>query len=83
MSHSKDPEVWAKPLAGGDIAVGLFNRGPEGVTVTTKWPTSASAAMTSGARRLRGRAERGGHKDGILGARRFARRDPHPGEEVD
>jgi len=30
-------EVWAKPLAGGEWAVGLFNRGPEAAKVTVPW----------------------------------------------
>ncbi len=30
-------EVWAKPLAGGEWAVGLFNRGPETAKVTVHW----------------------------------------------
>jgi len=30
-------EVWARPLADGTMAVGLFNRGPEAATVTAKF----------------------------------------------
>ena len=30
-------EVWARPLADGTIAAGLFNRGPEAATVTATW----------------------------------------------
>ena len=30
-------EVWAKPLAGGNWAVGLFNRGEAPATITAKW----------------------------------------------
>jgi alpha-galactosidase len=30
-------EVWARPLADGTIAAGLFNRGPEPAAVTAKW----------------------------------------------
>ena len=30
-------EVWARPLADGTIAAGLFNRGPEAATVTAAW----------------------------------------------
>lgn len=30
-------EVWARPLADGTIAAGLFNRGPEPATVVAKW----------------------------------------------
>ena len=30
-------EVWAKPLADGRVAVGLFNRGKEPSPVTARW----------------------------------------------
>jgi alpha-galactosidase len=30
-------EVWKKPLAGGDVAVGLFNRGPAEAEVSVNW----------------------------------------------
>jgi alpha-galactosidase len=30
-------EVWGRPLWDGTMAVGLFNRGPEGTTVTASW----------------------------------------------
>jgi len=30
-------EVWAKPLAGGEWAVGLFNRGPQTSKITVQW----------------------------------------------
>src|SRR5579875_2007026 len=30
-------EVWKKPLAGGAVAVGLFNRGPQAATMTVTW----------------------------------------------
>jgi alpha-galactosidase len=33
----KETEVWARPLADGTIAVGLFNRGRSATTVTAKW----------------------------------------------
>ncbi len=32
-----DLEVWARPLAGGDYAVGLFNRGATAVKATARW----------------------------------------------
>jgi hypothetical protein len=31
-------EVWAKPLAGGDLALGFFNRGEQTTTVAAFWP---------------------------------------------
>ena len=30
-------EVWARPLADGTVAVGLFNRSPEAAPVTAQW----------------------------------------------
>jgi alpha-galactosidase len=30
-------EVWKKPLAGGDVAVGLFNRGEQAATMAVRW----------------------------------------------
>jgi len=41
-----DLEVWARPLADGGKAVGLFNRGSEAATVTARWSEPASAART-------------------------------------
>jgi alpha-galactosidase len=32
-----DLEVWQKPLAGGDWAVGLLNRGQQPATITARW----------------------------------------------
>ena len=37
VSKDGDNEVWARRLAGGDWAVGLFNRGESAATVTAKW----------------------------------------------
>jgi alpha-galactosidase len=37
VAKSGDLEVWAKPLAGGALAVGLFNRGAAGAQVTARW----------------------------------------------
>ena len=37
VSQSGDVEVWAKALADGGLAVGLFNRGGETAKVTAKW----------------------------------------------
>jgi alpha-galactosidase len=32
-----DQEIWTRPLAGGDIAVALFNRGRDAASITVKW----------------------------------------------
>ncbi len=32
-----DSEVWTRPLAGGDIAVGLFNRSKDAARISVKW----------------------------------------------
>ncbi len=37
VSKDGDLEVWAKPLAEGQYAVGLFNRGAETAKVTARW----------------------------------------------
>jgi len=37
MAKDKDLEVWARPLADGGHAVGLFNRGDAAAKVTAKW----------------------------------------------
>ncbi|HYM10415.1 MAG TPA: glycoside hydrolase family 27 protein [Bryobacterales bacterium] len=37
ISQNGPEEVWAKPLEGGEWAVGLFNRGPEATKVTVRW----------------------------------------------
>jgi alpha-galactosidase len=37
VSKQGDLEVWAKPLADGGHAVGLFNRGEATAKVTAKW----------------------------------------------
>ncbi len=37
VSKDGDKEVWARPLAGGDWAVGLFNRGDAATQVSAKW----------------------------------------------
>jgi alpha-galactosidase len=37
VAKDKDLEVWARPLADGGHAVGLFNRGDAGAKVTAKW----------------------------------------------
>jgi len=37
VSQNGDLEVWKKPLAGGALAVGLFNRGPQAASMTVRW----------------------------------------------
>ena len=37
VSKSGDAEVWAKPLADGSKAVGLFNRGASEATIAVNW----------------------------------------------
>jgi len=32
-----DQEIWTRPLAGGDTAVALFNRGKDTASITVKW----------------------------------------------
>ena len=32
-----DQEIWNRPLAGGDMAVALFNRGKDAASITVKW----------------------------------------------
>ncbi len=37
VARNGDLEVWARPLAGGSYAVGLFNRGAASATVNARW----------------------------------------------
>jgi alpha-galactosidase len=37
VAKNGDLEIWSRPLAGGAMAVGLFNRGAEPAKVTVKW----------------------------------------------
>jgi alpha-galactosidase len=37
VAKDGDLEVWSKPLAGGEYAVGLFNRGADTAKVTARW----------------------------------------------
>ena len=37
ITKSGDQEVWARPLAGGAQAIGLFNRGGTPAKITVKW----------------------------------------------
>ena len=36
MSQNGSLEIWSKPLSGGAVAVGLFNRGTSATTMTVK-----------------------------------------------
>ena len=36
-SKSGDQEIWIRPLAGGDTAVALFNRGKDTTSIAVKW----------------------------------------------
>jgi alpha-galactosidase len=49
VSKQGDLEVWARPLAGGGYAVGLFNRGAASARVTAPW----SAIGISGRHKVR------------------------------
>ncbi len=49
ISKNGELEVWAKPLADGSQAIGLFNRGATGAKVSVKW----SEVGLSGAPRVR------------------------------
>ncbi len=49
VSQKEHVEVWARPLADGTMAVGLFNRGPVAADVKAEWP----ALGLSGAQRVR------------------------------
>jgi alpha-galactosidase len=37
LTKDGDVETWARPLAGGGTAVGLFNRGAQAATATVRW----------------------------------------------
>ena len=37
LSQSGEQEIWTRPLAGGDIAVALFNRGAAPATMSVQW----------------------------------------------
>jgi alpha-galactosidase len=56
-------EVWAKPLAGGEWAVGLFNRGPEAAKVTVQWKDLGGLTGKHHVRDLWAHADRGTPKD--------------------
>ena len=47
VAQDGDLEVWAKPLADGRVAAGLFNRGEAPATVTARW-TDLELADRSG-----------------------------------
>ena len=43
-------EIWARPLADGTMAVGLFNRGLQPAQVTVQWRAARLAGPAAGAR---------------------------------
>jgi alpha-galactosidase len=51
-SKSGDQEIWTRPLAGGDTAVALFNRGSDVASITVKWSDVGLNKNPSGARDL-------------------------------
>jgi alpha-galactosidase len=57
-SKDGDLEVWARPLADGGHAVGLFNRGDSPATVTAKW-SDLGISGTMNVRDLWAHADRG------------------------
>ena len=62
VAKNGDLEVWARPLADGGYAVGLFNRGEAAAKVTAKW----SDIGVQGAHKVRdlwAHADRGKVKD--------------------
>jgi alpha-galactosidase len=62
VAKNGDLEVWARPLADGGHAVGLFNRGEAAAKVTAKW----SDIGVKGAHKVRdlwAHADRGKVKD--------------------
>jgi alpha-galactosidase len=52
VSKDGDVEVWAKPLADGSHAVGLFNRGAAAAKVTAKWSDVGAGDGTHAVRDL-------------------------------
>jgi alpha-galactosidase len=60
ISSDGDREVWARPLAGGDVAVVLFNRGPYATRIRTR----VAAVGLPGARAYRVR-DLWAHRDSV------------------
>ena len=60
-------EVWARPLADGTIAVGLFNRSPEPAQVTVKL-ADLSLSGSQPVRDVWSHQDRGTTKDGVFSA---------------
>ena len=57
VSRDGNQEVWMRPLAGGDTAVGLFNRGETEAEITVKWADLKLAAKPVRVRDVWARAE--------------------------
>ena len=61
-------EVWAKPLQGGGLAVGLFNRGPEARPAAFTWAELGSPAKPASVRDLWNHADLGVDAEGFKGS---------------
>ncbi len=72
VTKDGDLEVWMRPLDGGDMAVGLFNRGPEKAKVTAKW----SDLKITGKHKVR---DLWAHKDGRSAADSYSAEVPAHG----
>jgi len=73
VSKSGDGEVWAKPLADGSKAVGLFNRGSSEATVAVNWSDVGFKRPPQHGRDL------WRHKDVTLGTAQFSTAVPSHG----
>jgi alpha-galactosidase len=60
-------EVWTRPLAGGALAVGVFNRGAEARQASFAWSRVGLAAAPAGIRDLWSHAELSAAPDGFSG----------------
>jgi alpha-galactosidase len=58
VAKNGDGEVWSKPLAGGAMAVGLFNRGTEAMKITVQW-SDLGITGAKGVRDLWAHSDRG------------------------
>jgi alpha-galactosidase len=58
VAKNGDLEVWARPLAGGAVAVGLFNRGAVSAKITARW-SDVGISGSKNVRDLWAHADRG------------------------
>jgi alpha-galactosidase len=66
VAKSNDLEVWAGPLANGDVAVILFNRSPSAANITAQWADIGLAKGTAAtARDLWSKANLGSFTDSL------------------